>query len=277
MMKAQGNKNAKLIIIAMILCLASAATASAEFPVPTGPDTMTNTSTQSPSPTGGYDLTTGGGTITWLNINATTQNPHWKAYVGNVTGEFALQDASGNAIYDWNIATITGELYATKEAPTGGAGRFQGGIPNWTAVTCANSTIVYDEESQFNHTAADEDSLRNTFKNANNFNLTSFYAGEKLVTDSTVAGSEAGGCFGAYMNRNNTDQFTNWQEVMLTDMTYEDEGGGDFDYDVIYAALLENNVYGFDSRLYDFQILLPELATDGATTVTTYYFYIELT
>ncbi|MBN1543972.1 hypothetical protein JW898_00755 [Candidatus Woesearchaeota archaeon] len=272
------TKKTTTILLAVLMALAAAALVWAAPSIePTQPSTMTYVGNSTIGGQSGIEQSHQRGYIHYVNIDESAPTQKWKAYVGNVTGEFALQDASGNAIYDWNIATITGELYATKEAPTGGSGRFQGGIPDWTAVTCANSTIVYDEESQFNHTAAEEDSLRNTFKNGNNFNLTSFYAGEKLVTDSTVIGGEAGGCFGAYMNKNNTDQFTNWQEVMLTDATYEDEGAGDYDYDVIYATLLENNVYGFDSRLYDFQILLPEVATDGATTVTTYYFYIELT
>ncbi|MBW2972576.1 hypothetical protein KY359_06070 [Candidatus Woesearchaeota archaeon] len=272
------NKTTTTILLAVLMTLATAAMAWALPSIePTQPSTMTYVTNSTIGGQSGLAQSHQRGYIHYVNIDESAPTQKWKAYVGNVTGEFALQDASGNAIYDWTIATITGELYATKEAPSGGTGRYQGGIPNWTAMTCANSTILYDEESQMNHTAADEDSMRNTFKNGNNFNLTSFYAGEKLVTDSTVISGEAGGCFGAYMNRNNSDQYTDWEEVVLTDATYEDEGGGDYDYDVVYAALLENNVYGFDSRLFDFQILLPEQGGDGSVTPTTYYFYIELT
>jgi hypothetical protein len=265
------------ILLAVLMTLAAAFAVSAASIEPTTPPTMTYVTNSTIGGQSGMAQTHVRGYIHYVNIDESAPTQKWKAYVGNVSGEFALQDASGNAIYDWTIATITGELYATKEAPTGGAGRYQGGIPVWTAVTCANSTIIYDEESQFNHTAADEDSYRNTFKNGNYFNLTTFYAGEKQVTDSTVIGSEAGGCFGAYMNTNNADQYSDWQEVVLTDATYEDEGSGDYDYDAIYAALLENNVNGFDNVPYDFQILLPESGLDGSITPTTYYFYIELT
>ena len=62
----------------------------------------------------------------------------------------------------------------------------------------------------------------------------------------------------------------------MTDTTYEDEGSGDLDYDLVYAALIQNNVYGFDSTIYDFQILLPESGLEGTQANTVYYFYVEL-
>jgi len=267
----------RFLIAALVTLVSVFAVSAAPSIEPTTPNSMTYVTNSTIGGQSGMAQTHQRGYIHYVNIDESAPTQKWKAYVGNVTGEFALQDASGNAIYDWTIAVVTGELYATKEAPTGGSGVFQGGIPNWTAVQCANSTIIYDEENQFNHTPTDEDSYRNTFKNANSFNLTSFYAGEKLVTDASAIGGEAGGCFGAYMNTNNADQFTDWEEVVLTDGTYEDEGSGDLDYDAIYAALFENNVNGFDNVPYDFQILLPEVGTDGAQTPTTYYFYVELT
>ena len=76
--------------------------------------------------------------------------------------------------------------------------------------------------------------------------------------------------------QNNADQYTYWEEVVLTDGTYEDEGGSDIDYDIIYAALIENNVAGFDGTAYDFQILLPESGLQGNQANVVYYFYVEL-
>jgi hypothetical protein len=263
------------VLLLVLMTLAVATMVRAASIVPTAPSSMTYVTNSTTGGLSGTADTHPRGYIHYMNIDESAPTQKWKAYVGNVTGEFALQDASGNAIYDWTIATIAGELYATKEAPTGGAGLFQGGVPLWTAVRCANSTMITDEEGQFSHTASDEDSYSNTFKNGNNFNLTTFYAGEKQVTDTTVWGT--GDCYGAYLMKNNADQFVDWQEVVLADGTYEDEGGGNYDYDIIYAALLENNVNGFNNVPYDFQILLPESGLDGAQTPVTYYFYIELT
>jgi hypothetical protein len=264
------------ILLSLLLTLAIAGAVKAAELYPTQPSTFTVLRNSTIGGTSGTAVNNTRGYVYYVNLDESAGTYKWKAYVGNVTGEYALQDASGNAIYDWDIATVKGEIYATKEAPSGGSGRFAGGVPDWTLVTCANSTIIYDEESQFNHTITDEDTYRATFKNANSFNLTSFYAGTKQVTDSTVIGGEAGGCFGAYLMQNNTDQYTNWQEVVLTDTTYQDMGSGDLDYDVVYAALMQNNVYGFDSTLYDFQILLPESGLAGTQANTVYYFYVEL-
>jgi hypothetical protein len=270
------NKPIMAFLLAVLMTLAMAAAVWAEVSLePTQPSSMTYQGNSTVGGQSGLTQSHQRGYIHYVNIDESAPTQSWKAYVGNITGEYALQDASGNAIYDWTIATVTGELYATKEAPSGGSGYFDGGIPDWTAIQCANSTMITEEEAQFNHTTADEDSYSNTFLNGNNFNLTSFYAGEQQVTDTSVIGG-VGDCYGAYMNVNNADQYTDWEEVVLTDGTYEDEGGGDYDYDVIYAALLENNANGFDNVPYDFQILLPEDAADRATTVTTYYFYIEL-
>lgn len=271
------NKKTTAFLLAALMTLAMAAIVLAEPSIePTQPTSMTYVTNSTVGGQSGMSQAHQRGYIHYVNIDESAPTQKWKAYVGNITGEYALQDASGNAIYDWTIATVEGELYATKEAPSGGSGIFNGGVPDWTAVQCANSTMITDEEAQFNHTAADEDSYSNTFKNGANFNLTTFYAGEKQVTDSSVWGGAASGCYGAYMNVNNADQTTYFEEVVLSDGTYQDMGGNDFDYDIIYAALLENNQAGFDNVPYDFQILLPEDGADGATTVTTYYFYIEL-
>ncbi|MFC1741722.1 hypothetical protein ACFL3V_04265 [Nanoarchaeota archaeon] len=260
-----------LLVMVIALALSAVAVCSVEPATPT----ITYVTNSTVGGVGGANDTHHRGYIHYVDIDASSPTQKWKAYVGNISGEYSLADASGNAIYDWSIATITGEIYATKEAPSGGSGRYAGGIPTWSAIQCANSTMMTDEESLFNHTAAEDDSYSNTFLNGNNFNLTTFYAGQQQVTDTSVIGG-VGDCYGAYLMVNNTDQTTDWEEVVLTDGTYEDEGSGDLDYDIIYAALLENNAYGFDSVPYDFQMLLPESGLEGSQTPTTYYFYIEL-
>jgi hypothetical protein len=57
----------------------------------------------------------------------------------------------------------------------------------------------------------------------------------------------------------------------------------DYSAGVIYAALIENDVSGYngndpvDNTTYDFQMLVPEVGTDTWTSSTAYYFYVELT
>jgi len=54
-----------------------------------------------------------------------------------------------------------------------------------------------------------------------------------------------------------------FQEILLTD-----------NYNMIYAALLNDNSVGYDGGNYDFQLIVPE--DDTTTTPTTYYFFAEL-
>lgn len=68
----------------------------------------------------------------------------------------------------------------------------------------------------------------------------------------------------------NVTQNTDFEEVALTDSTNFTSGK------VIYAAILENNVVGFDSVAYDFQMIVPEVGLQGYTGQTAYYLYVEL-
>jgi hypothetical protein len=204
---------------------------------------MTNVSTQSPSAAGGYALNTSGGTITWLNINATTQNPHWKAYVGNISGKLALQDAGSNAIYDWNVTSMEGEIYATRKST----------VVDWESIVCANLTHMQSEETALNMTSSNEDSIVNTF---NNKNHSGFYAGLTQVQ------ADACNSTNLYVNSQGSSDF---EEVLLYDGSY-----------MIYTALVEDSITGFDGTEYDFQMIVPDSGLEGSQTPTTYYFYIEL-
>ena len=45
---------------------------------------------------------------------------------------------------------------------------------------------------------------------------------------------------------------------------------------VIWTAILDNNVTGFDQKGHDFQLMVPEDGHGTDTDGTTYYFYVEL-
>ncbi|MBN1544874.1 hypothetical protein JW898_05440 [Candidatus Woesearchaeota archaeon] len=237
------DRNTARILTATLLLLALAVCAYADFPVPTGPDYMTNTSTQSPLPTGGYDLTTGGGTITWLNINATTQNPRWKAYVGNISGQLALQDASKNTVYNWNISSMEGEIYSTRKTT----------LVDWDSISCANLAQIQAEETALNMTSSSEDSIISTFSKKSH---AQFYAGLTLI--------EADSCNSTnlYVNSQESSDFA---ELLLHDGSY-----------IVYTALIEDAITGFDGNQYDFQMILPDSGLEGSQTPETYYFYVEL-
>jgi len=96
---------------------------------PSGP-TITLVDNETWTEPSGYEINTTGGTISTLVINATNQNLRWKAYVGNVTGEYVLEDASGDRVFDWTVGTVSGEVYATRHS----------GVVTWAGITCAQTS-----------------------------------------------------------------------------------------------------------------------------------------
>lgn len=227
----------------LTLLLLSILPAAADFPQPTQPDNMVNISSQSPAPTGGFASNTTGGTITVVNINTTSQNPHWKAYVGNISGRLALQDGASNAIYDWNISSMEGEIYATRKST----------VVDWNSIVCADETHISAEEDSLNFSSGNEDSIINTF---NKKSHAAFYAGlTSLPADSCNSTN-------LYVNG---DASSDFEELLLYDGSY-----------IVYTSLLENRITGFDGNEYDFQMILPDSGLEGSQAPETYYFYVEL-
>lgn len=285
------QKVLSLFFAILLLAIVAVHAASIDPSRPTSVTTLSNTTVSYPN---GTIVNYTRGYIYTLQINESAQTQKWVGYVGNVYGEYALQDASANALYDWDIATVTGEIYATKEGPLvsgtiyelndggGTVNPYAGGIPQWSSLDCANSTMISREELLWNHTTSEEDSYTNTFKNGANFNLPTggFYAGETLIDD-TAYGS--GDCYGLNLNINNADVAAttarNWTETILTDATYQPLSSNSntvYVYDLLYAGLLQNNSVGFDGGSYDFQLLLPQTGLSGNQPNVAYYFYIEL-
>ena len=215
-----------------------------------------------------------------LTITESQPTQKWVGYVGQVVGEYALQDAAANALYDWDIVTITGELYATKEAgyqpdTHEDENLYAGGMPTWADLICANSSMITVEEERFNHSSTDEDSYSKTFVDGAGFNLITFHAGDNEIDDTAIGG---GTCFGAHLNVENADQTNNWTQVVLTDLTSQDRSSSDARdvFDITYAAILENYTMGYDGNIYDFQMLLPQSGLQGDQPNVAFYFYIEL-
>lgn len=215
------------------------------FGQPTGVDiTFNETETASPAPAA--ELTTAGGSFTTLVLEGTFQNPRWKAYVGNVTGSLSLADTSGNAIYDWALAAISGEVYVSRNDSV-----------VWSAISCANDTTISAEESFLNMTSSNLDSINNTF---NDTIHRSFYVGTTFIAEST--------CNSIATYVNNTEQSVStsslFQEVLLEDSSDN----------LVFATMLEDGVTGFDGTTYDFQMIVPE--DSSAVTPTTYFFYVQI-
>ena len=175
---------------------------------PSAPTSINNISSHSPNTTAGHELNTSGGSITTLNINATTVNLKWKGYVGNVSGELALLDSTLSALYKWDLVTITGEIYATRNSS----------LLSWDSIECATLSVIADEQVALNITSNSSDSINNTFDTTTH---DEFYVGSTKISSNS--------CRAIALNVNNTVQTDDFQEILLTDGS-----------SLIYTSLLEN-------------------------------------
>ena len=227
--------------------------------LPLGPVNITTVANETGPTTSGYMLNTSGGQITTVIINGTTQNMRWKAYVGNVTGKLALQDATGSTIYDWTLtATIAGEIYASRSSSV-----------SWADINCTwagtgnknsvNRTVEEQENYIINHTNPD-DNISKTF---NTINHSSFYVGNIRIPMNT--------CYSAHTYKNSSAQSGDFEEILLYDNSTSAYNGH-----VVYSTILENDMSGFDNFYYDFQMIVPENGAVGWTSSTAYYFFVEL-
>jgi hypothetical protein len=188
------------------------------------------------------------GTITILTLDARQQDYKWKAYVGNVTGSLSLDDASTATIYDWTLASISGEVYVTRASSV-----------NWGNVSCANTTVIANEDTFMGVASSVQDSINKTF------NATvhkSFLVGAKNITNSTCR------AIATYVSdaKQTINEAAKFQEVLLRD---------DISSSLIYTTLIDNDQTSYDgSSTYDFQLIVAE--NESASTPTTYFFYVEL-
>jgi hypothetical protein len=212
---------------------------------------------------------TPGGFIFTLDVESRQQNSRWKAYVGNVTGTLALDDASENTIFQWSLTTVTGEIYATRAS----------GSVNWSGINC---TWIYEgstsavastrsaeeaENAALSHTNKD-DNITATFDKTNH---SSIDIGGRII------GKDE--CFSVQTWQNDAEQVfpdsdeANFTQVILYDGAFDTTNGN-----IVYTTKIEDDITGYDSsETYDFQMLLPENGASGFSGSTAYYFYVELT
>lgn len=239
--KCSTAKFAAIYLLIIILLTSTA------FGAPVGPDKIVNLTTETAPVRSAFKLNTSGGTFTTLRINITATTYRWKAYAGNVTGKFTLDDAKNYTIYDWTISTVAGEVYATRSST----------LVSWAGIKCANATTIRTEEIALNISSTSDDSINRTF-DKKPFTHNEFYAGAVKISSNSCPSTAT------YVN--STKQTVRFQEVMLYDASR-----------IVYAGLLENKIKGFNNKYYDFQLILPESGLEGQQAATPYYFYIELT
>jgi len=188
------------------------------------------------------------GTITTVVLSANQQDYKWKAYVGNVTGKVALDDANGKSIYDWNLGTAGGGKVLVS--------RFSS--ISWTSIACANQASIDAESTAVGISASAGDSINRTF---NDTIHRAFSVGTVSIGGSTCRS------IATYINDVPQAVSTSayFQEILLRDTTNDH---------MIYTTLMESAHLGYDNQLHDFQLLVAE--NESATVPTTYFFWVEL-
>jgi len=187
------------------------------------------------------------GTITVITLDSNQQDYKWKAYVGNVSGKLALDDASTKTIYDWTLGTPTGEVYVTRASSVA-----------WASIECANETVISNEQTALGMLSSDNDNINKTF----NFTV---HANIDVATN-TIANSTCPST-ATYVDDvpQTIDETANFQEVLLSDPLTGS---------LVYTTTIENNQYGYNNETFDFQLLVAE--NESSTTPTLYYFFVEL-
>ena len=212
--------------------------------IPTGPTeiNITSNTTASGSSSGGM-VNISGGYIAKLNVTATVQNPHWKAFVGWIEGSFVLNDATGSTIYDWSSGTTSGEVYATRTS----------GAINWNTITCADAGEILAEETAMAHTG--QDNISSTFSKTND-NVFNIAGSPQIAIDACSSQN-------AFVSNSSND--ATFEEIIVHDGT-----------NIVYASIIEDASQGYDGNNYDFQMLIPENGSSGFTGATAYYLYVEI-
>lgn len=211
------------------------------------------------------------GNITPMDIEGYTITQSWQGYYGNVTGAIILSDSSDNVMYNWTLASPNGEVFASTNSSITWS-NIQ--CFNYTAsgnITAFNATEIETAgatnlgglnltvlEGRFSIGVNDSDGVNETFK---------YWAGghdQFYVNNQQFSDSE---CRSTRVYTNNGPVANSYEEVLLFEPVSSS---------VIFTALLENDITGFNSQTSDFEMLVLENGHSGDVNPTTYFFYVEI-
>ena len=230
-----------LVALVLTLCLFILSFVAA---TPTGATITYNSTDNGPTSNAG-NLTTNRSTITTVVLNAVQQDQHWKAYVGNVTGSFTLQDSGLNTIYNWPTlaGSVAGKVLASRNNSL-----------NFANVTCANTSVIAAEQTTLNMSATDADCINKTF---NSTAHTPTYVASQLLSNCSMTST--------YVNSASQGQnaSASFQEFLIQDTNAN----------LVYVSIINSSRTGYNGKTYDFQMLVADSNIQAAHT---YYFYVEL-
>jgi hypothetical protein len=247
----ENKKNLKNKILLLISILGLVLFSYISLALPTAP-IITHIENSTSGNAGQGQIRSGddGGYITTLTLDALQQNFRWKAYVGNVSGRYILEDSNGYSIYEWDMSLNTeGKVFISRN-----------GTVDWTNISCANRTSTILSEDSDLGMGSGSDSINKTF---NDNKHKTFNVAGVPITNSTCP------AIATYVN-DTSQTFSEtavFQEILLADAA----GNGN----LIYTTIMEEDVQGYDnSSSFDFQAIIADDETAGIKTP--YYFYVEL-
>jgi len=214
---------------------------------PNGPSSATNLGSSRYSVPNAANVSAIAGNVTEINFNANTITQTWQGYFGNITGTIVLGNVDNQSLYNWQLTSPAGQIYATRTAT----------VPTWTSIRCANTTNINTEETALGvNQTTDADAVNKTFLNTTTFS--SFYVGAVNIDTSQ-------NCYAVGLFNSTGLASTNFKEVLLHDTA-----------NMIYTGLITQSANGFDNRAHQFEMIVGENGHLGDTAATPYYFYLEL-
>ena len=224
---------------------------------PEGPATLDVVNTSRRSPAGAATVQAQAGNVTQLSIIGNTVTQTWQAYYGNVSGTITLDNAQNNTIYDWDLASPEGEIYASEDTIDFTYGNVFCYDFNQSDIGNSDFNTLAEYEALLGLETDDADGIDETFTESTSYDT--FYVGSYYVNQT---------CPTTQMYDQNEQKDPNkFQEVLLYDNSSNK---------LVYTAIIEQDAQGFDDQYWDFEMIVGENGHDGDTTTTTYYFYVEL-
>ena len=230
------------------------------FAAPLGPDTVSvDKSERMPGNNGGVGVDAQAGNVTQLSITASKITNFWQGYYGNISGTITLDDGNNYTLYDWNLPSPSGEIYAANSS-----------VSSWSAPVCIN---LSSQRPGFNCTFSDDAPNAECLNSTEIENYFGMAVGSSdgvnetfdTLVNITVGSTALTQCAGTNLYVNNTNQSQFWKEALISINNTET---------IIFSSILENNYWGFNNKTWDFQMIVGEKNTTGTSN---YYFYVELT
>jgi hypothetical protein len=188
------------------------------------------------------------GNISRIDLSADTTTQAWAGIYGSITGDMVLENAAGNQLYSWTVASVEGEVYAAEHSNVD----FTTG-----KMKCIADTNETSLESDHNIASTDEDGFGETFSAATTH--PAFYVGGNAILASS--------CLAVELYDETGSSSTDWKEVALWD---------DTNSKIVYAAIMNDDATSFNNDAQDFQMIVMEDGHAGDEAATAVYLYVEL-